>query len=46
MKLPGEGDKDPLTFFGLLDILTDFEERLRELEVQILPTSAKSDRNG
>lgn len=33
MKLPEDNEKvEALTFFGLLDILNDFERRLRELE--------------
>ena len=33
MKIPEDKDHgDPLTFFGLVDVLCDFERRLRELE--------------
>jgi len=33
MNLPEDNKKEePLTFFGLLDILCDFEKRLRKIE--------------
>ena len=43
MKLPEEGDIRALTFFGLLDILVDFERRLRELESQSSNTKVNNE---
>ena len=39
MNLPEDEDHgEPLTFFGLLEVLCDFERRLRELENIIVST--------